>query len=81
MELKAKIFELRLGEACLKFSGGELLSLSDFEAFEEVIKNYDDGEADEVVRILHRIAEAHDAVVVGAHAEERGEGPAADRHH
>lgn len=68
LELKAKIFELRLCEACLELGGGKLLRLGDFEAFEEVIENDDDGEADQVVRILHGIAEAHDAIVVGAHA-------------
>jgi len=80
LNLKAKIFELRLREAGLEFGGGELLRLGDLHAFEEIVENDDDGVTDEVVRILHRITKAQDAVVVRAHAEERREGPAADGH-
>lgn len=80
LDLKAKIFELRLRESSLEFGGGELLGLGDFEALEEIIENDDDGVADEVVGILHGIAKAHDAVIVRAHAEERRERPTADGH-
>ncbi len=81
LNLEAEIFKLGLRETSLKFGGGELLGLRDFEALVEIVKHDDDGEPDEVVRILHRITKTHDAVIVGAHTEERSESPSADGHH
>jgi len=80
LNLQAKIFELRLCEASLEFGSGELLGLREFDALIEIIENDDDGVGDEVVGILHGIAEAHDAVIVRAHSEERRKSPTADGH-
>ena len=79
LELEAQIFELRFGELRFQLRGGELLGLREAEFSEVVVEADDAGESDEVVGELHRIAIEHDAVVVGAEADQRRDELARDR--
>ena len=69
LNLKAEVFELGLREFGLQLGGGKLLSLGDAEAFVEIVDDDDESVTDEVVRELHRITQAHDAVVIWTEAD------------